>query len=137
MERKKSTFQLRWAPQQNTFIGYLGISYNAPWSQSSKVHPPTFVPFPQKKKNTTSSIGVAHTLTGAWTNSQWLVPYFGGVYLPQKPSMFLILNYQSAVIDTTAKESFLPLAAKESQDHGLPRGFWQQNGKRAINGSTD
>ncbi|KAL6043311.1 hypothetical protein STEG23_022098 [Scotinomys teguina] len=44
----------------------------------------------------------------------------------QKPSVSLLLGYESAVTNTTAKEASLPTAANGSTDHGLPRGFQRQ-----------
>lgn len=48
--------------------------------------------------------------------------------LPQKPSMALILYYQTAVLDTTAKETSLPLTASSGTVHGPPHGFHWQHG---------
>lgn len=46
--------------------------------------------------------------------------------LSQKPSVSLILNYESAVIHTIAKEAFLLFLVSDSMDHELPHGFQQQ-----------
>lgn len=54
--------------------------------------------------------------------------FLGG--LPQKPSLSIIFNYELVVIDTTAKEGFLPIKAKGSRDHKLPNGLWWQRGTR-------
>lgn len=43
--------------------------------------------------------------------------------MPQKSSMSLILNYKSAVIDTTAAEASLTFTKSGSTDHELPHGF--------------
>lgn len=50
---------------------------------------------------------------------------FGGVVggrqrLSQKPSMSLVLNYESAVLDIAAKETSLLFTVNESTRHGLP-----------------
>lgn len=52
--------------------------------------------------------------------------FFLGVGLSQKSSVSLTVNYGPAVIKTTAKEAFLPLAASVSPGHRLPLGFQQQ-----------
>lgn len=51
---------------------------------------------------------------------------FSGRGLSQNSLMSLFLNYKSAIIDTTVKETSLPITSRGSTDHGLPHGFWQQ-----------
>lgn len=46
----------------------------------------------------------------------------------ENPSICLILKYESAVFDTTAKEASLPITASNSMDHGHPYGFRQKPG---------
>lgn len=46
--------------------------------------------------------------------------------LSLKPSLFLILNYEFAVIRTTAKD-FLAITANGSIDHEIPHGLWRQH----------
>lgn len=53
--------------------------------------------------------------------------FFWGGVMAQKPSVSLILNYESALIDTTAKEVFLPIAAS-SMDCGCQPCFLWQHG---------
>ena len=43
------------------------------------------------------------------------------------PSISLILNCESAVIDTTAKEAPLPFTFGGNRDHGLPKQDTKQN----------
>lgn len=43
----------------------------------------------------------------------------GWVGASQKPSVSLILNYESAIIDTTAKEAPWPFTVSSSTDHNL------------------
>lgn len=60
---------------------------------------------------------------------QWLLVwtiffFFGGEGgLLQKPAMPLILNYESEVINATAKEAFLLVEVSGGMDPGLPHGF--------------
>lgn len=50
--------------------------------------------------------------------------FFGGEGgLLQKPAMPLILNYESEVINATAKEAFLLVEVSGGMDPGLPHGF--------------
>lgn len=46
----------------------------------------------------------------------------------QKPSVSLILNYESVDISTTAKEAFLLTAALGSKDHRHPHSLQWQHG---------
>ena len=46
--------------------------------------------------------------------------------------MSLFLNYESEVIDTTAKEASMPCSGSESMGHRLMHGFWQQHGQRTC-----
>lgn len=63
--------------------------------------------------------------------------------LTQPSSVSLILSYESAVINTTAKAASLPIAAGgkivdnnlvsgDSSDHGYQPDFWQQHGSRTL-----
>lgn len=47
-----------------------------------------------------------------------------GGSLRQEPSVSLLLNYESAVIQATAEEVSLLRVASSSTDCRLPRGFW-------------
>lgn len=57
---------------------------------------------------------------------------FGEKGLAQKPPMSLILNYESVVIDTSAKEASLPITAGGGMDRGLPYGARQQHGSWTL-----
>lgn len=48
--------------------------------------------------------------------------------LSQKPSVSLILNYESSVIHTIAKEASLSFLVSDGMDHELPHDFQQQHG---------
>lgn len=66
--------------------------------------------------------------------------FFLGVGLSQAPLMSLTLSHEPAVIKTTAKEAFLPIAASVSTDHRLPRDFQQPQNpdiNMASGGNTD
>lgn len=55
------------------------------------------------------------------------VHVWGRERLTQTPSMSLLLNYESAVINTTEnKKASLPLTARGGMDYGLPHCFEQQ-----------
>lgn len=63
-----------------------------------------------------------------------LVGWFGfcslgsGIGLVSAVVLFFAFLIVSVVIDGTAKEASLAVAAGMSTDRGLPRGFWQQQG---------
>ena len=56
--------------------------------------------------------------------------FYLGDGLSQKLSMSLILNYESAVINTTEKAASLSLIVSSSSimDHKLQHGFWLPHG---------
>lgn len=53
--------------------------------------------------------------------------------MPQKSSMFLFLNCESAVISTTGKGAFLSFLVSRNMNHRLTHGLWYQH----MSGTSD
>jgi hypothetical protein len=123
-------------PDHNCFLSPLCHLHLPPNKQKTKPKQPT----KNKQKTPSSPICVAYTVTETWSSSQWpaskpvlkdflqwlpVCTVFLGKWgrSSQKPSVSLILSYESAVIDTTVKAAFLSIADGSSMGHGLAHSF--------------
>lgn len=77
--------------------------------------------------STKSKAPSTHRLTLSFLSALILLGSGGGGRLSLKRSVSPILSCESVVINTTAKEASLLLAAGSGMDHGLPHGFQQQH----------
>lgn len=98
------------------------------WPASERKPSPSSSPLHQKPSAAKGYISASlsqflGTLFNSFLLQLFLLLGGEGERLAQKPSMSLILSYESVVMDLTAKDASLSVAAGGSSDHGHPHGF--------------